>query len=53
MVISTDAEEVAGLADRTLVLRGGRVAASLGPEAHAADLLAAASHIADRSQEAA
>jgi ribose transport system ATP-binding protein len=53
LAISTDAEEVAGLADRTLVLRGGRIAASLGPAAQAADLLAAASQMTDRTQEAA
>jgi ribose transport system ATP-binding protein len=46
IVISTDAEEVAGLADRTLVLRDGRIAATHDATAEAADLLAAAAHAA-------
>ncbi|WP_284948212.1 sugar ABC transporter ATP-binding protein [Acidisoma cladoniae] len=43
LVISSDAEEVAGLVDRTLILNDGRVTAVLDPEADAATILAAAS----------
>jgi ribose transport system ATP-binding protein len=43
LVISSDAEEVAGLVDRTLILHGGRIAAELGPAADAAAIMAAAS----------
>jgi ribose transport system ATP-binding protein len=43
LVISSDAEEIAGIADRTLILADRRIAATLGPEADAAAILAAAS----------
>jgi ribose transport system ATP-binding protein len=43
LVISSDAEEIAGLADRTLILHDGRIAAEMGPAADAAAILAAAS----------
>jgi ribose transport system ATP-binding protein len=42
LIVSSDAEEVAGLADRILVLEDGRVVAELGPEASAAELMQAA-----------
>jgi ribose transport system ATP-binding protein len=45
VVVSTDAEEVTGLADRALVLHYGRVVAELGAEAVATDLLAASSSL--------
>ncbi len=53
LAISTDAEEIAGLADRTLVLRNGRVAATLGADARAVDLLAAASYLPTGRERAA
>jgi ribose transport system ATP-binding protein len=43
LVISSDAEEIAGLADRTLILQKGRIAAELGAGADAGAVLAAAS----------
>ncbi|QYA04618.1 sugar ABC transporter ATP-binding protein [Rhizobium sp. B21/90] len=42
LLVSSDAEEVAGLADRTLVFEDGKVVAVLGPQASAADLMQAA-----------
>jgi ribose transport system ATP-binding protein len=43
MVVSSDAEEIAGIADRTLVLRHGEIAAILPGTAAATAILAAAS----------
>ncbi|MFS8148902.1 sugar ABC transporter ATP-binding protein [Rhizobium sp. BR 249] len=42
LLVSSDAEEIAGLADRMIVLEGGRVVAELGSEATAAELMQAA-----------
>lgn len=42
LLVSSDAEEVAGLADRTIVFEEGRIAAILGSAASAADLMQAA-----------
>ncbi|WP_269585084.1 ATP-binding cassette domain-containing protein [Roseibium sp. Sym1] len=43
LLVSSDAEEIAGLADRTMVMADGRKLGDFGPEADAADLLRAAS----------
>lgn len=43
LLISSDAEEVAGLADRSVVLDGGRVAATYEAPVSAAALMNAAS----------
>jgi ribose transport system ATP-binding protein len=42
LIVSSDAEEVAGLADRSLVLEDGKVVAELGQDATATDLMRAA-----------
>ncbi|KVK54175.1 ABC transporter ATP-binding protein [Agrobacterium deltaense] len=42
LIVSSDAEEVAGLADRSIVLDDGKVVAELGCDASAADLMRAA-----------
>lgn len=42
LLVSSDAEEVSGLADRTLVFENGKVVATLGPKASAAELMQAA-----------
>ncbi|MGO8039782.1 sugar ABC transporter ATP-binding protein [Rhizobium leguminosarum] len=42
LIVSSDAEEVAGLADRSLVLEDGKVVAELGQDATATDLMQAA-----------
>jgi ribose transport system ATP-binding protein len=42
LLVSSDAEEVAGLADRTIVFEEGRAVAVLGPNASATDLMQAA-----------
>nr|WP_234636780.1 ATP-binding cassette domain-containing protein [Allorhizobium ampelinum] len=42
VIVSCDAEEVAGLADRSLVLEDGKIVAELGQDATAADLMRAA-----------
>jgi ribose transport system ATP-binding protein len=42
LLVSSDAEEVSGLADRTLVFEDGKVVAALGPQASAAELMQAA-----------
>jgi ribose transport system ATP-binding protein len=42
LLVSSDAEEVSGLADRTLVFEDGKVVVVLGPEASAAELMQAA-----------
>jgi ribose transport system ATP-binding protein len=42
LLVSSDAEEVAGLADRTIVLEEGRAVVELGPNASAAELMQAA-----------
>ena len=46
LLVSTDAEEVAGLADRSLVLAGGGVAATFDTPTEATALMSAASHLA-------
>lgn len=51
LVVSTDAEEVAGLVDRVLVLHHGRIVAELGADAAAADLLAASSSISSKEAQ--
>jgi ribose transport system ATP-binding protein len=43
LLISSDAEEVAGLADRSIALAGGRVTEVFNEPADAAQLMAAAS----------
>ncbi|MDQ0469606.1 sugar ABC transporter ATP-binding protein [Labrys wisconsinensis] len=53
LLVSSDAEEVAGLADRTLVLRDGRTAAVLPAGATAADLLEAAGNAGGSQKSAA
>ena len=53
VVVSTDAEEVAGLVDRVLVLHRGRIVAELGADAVAADLLAASSSISAKEAQSA
>jgi ribose transport system ATP-binding protein len=42
LLVSSDAEEIAGLADRILVLEDGRGVAELGPDATAAEVMCAA-----------
>jgi ribose transport system ATP-binding protein len=42
LIVSSDAEEVAGLANRSLVLEDGKVVAELGQDATATDLMRAA-----------
>jgi ribose transport system ATP-binding protein len=41
LILSSDVEEVAGLADRSLVINRGRITAEFGPGASPADLMAA------------
>ena len=49
LLVSSDAEEVAGLADRSIVLARGRVAARFEAPADAAALIRAAAGLAERS----
>ncbi|MDD9875735.1 MAG: hypothetical protein OXU22_09420 [Gammaproteobacteria bacterium] len=48
LLVSSDAEEVAGLADRAIALVRGRVAARFEAPVEAAELLRAAAGLADK-----